>query len=114
MTSRPTSHLIHSGFLDILSLIPPGEQQQIPSSRNGRPEDGLRQILRKDPGVVSGVKSPRKAIAAAPSQPQPQSNKNNNGRKEKRTSVKLGLRKRRIDKESIGPPVDFRFVSPCS
>jgi hypothetical protein len=71
MTTRPTSHLIHSGFLDILSLIPESTQSQ--------------------------------------SQAQV--------RREGKKSMEVGLRKRKVDKEMIGPPMDFRsvmFPSLCS
>jgi hypothetical protein len=101
MTTRPTSHLIHSGFLEILSLIPestqsqPQAQAQAQVQREGRApvppkktEDDLRQILRDHANVPP--RTPRK------------------GKERERRSVEVGLRKRKVDKEMIGPPMDFR------
>jgi hypothetical protein len=101
MTTRPTSHLIHSGFLDILSLIPestqshPQSRVQVQVQREGRApvppkktEDDLRQILRDHANVPP--RTPRKE------------------KKQERRSVEVGLRKRKVDKEMIGPPMDFR------
>jgi hypothetical protein len=103
MTTRPTSHLIHSGFLDILSLIPestqshPQSRVQVQVQREGRApvppkktEDDLRQILRDHANVPP--RTPRKE------------------KKQERRSVEVGLRKRKVDKEMIGPPMDFRWV----
>ena len=99
MTTRPTSHLIHSGFLDILSLIPESAHSQAHVSREGRApippkktEDDLRQILR-DHG---------------PSRAPPRIRK---GKEREKKRMEVGLRKRKIDKEMIGPPMDFRYVS---
>jgi hypothetical protein len=94
MTTRPTSHFIHSGFLDILSLIPEGQAQAGVQSPP-RAGDDLRQILKDD------ARSPKKA----PLPPTPSKVK-----KEKRSSMELGLRKRKVDKGMIGPPMDFRYV----
>jgi hypothetical protein len=91
MTTRPTSHLIHSGFLDILSLIP--ESTPYPRLVEAPPkktEDDLRQILRHQANVPP--RTPRK------------------GKERERRSVEVGLRKRKVDKEMIGPPMDFRYV----
>jgi hypothetical protein len=96
MTTRPTSHFIHSGFLDILSLIPEGQSQSqsgVQVQSPPRAGDDLRQILKDD------ARSPKKAP------PTPSKVK-----KEKRRSVQLGLRKRKVDKGMIGPPMDFRYV----
>jgi hypothetical protein len=103
MTTRPTSHLIHSGFLDILSLIPestqsqPQDQAQAQVRRGERApvppkktEDDLRQILRDHANVPP--RTPQK------------------GKERERRSVEVGLRKRKVDKEMIGPPMDFRYV----
>jgi hypothetical protein len=101
MTTRPTSHLIHSGFLDILSLIPestqsqPQAQAQAQVQREERApvppkktEDDLRQILRDH----ASPRTPRK------------------GKEREKKSMEVGLRKRKVDKEMIGPPMDFRYV----
>jgi hypothetical protein len=96
MTTRPTSHLIHSGFLDILSLIPEGQSQSgVQVQSPPRAGDDLRQILKDD------ARSPKKArLPPTPSKV----------KKEKRSSVELRLRKRKVDKGMIGPPMDFRYV----
>jgi hypothetical protein len=101
MTTRPTSHLIHSGFLDILSLIPestqshPQSRVQVQILREGRApvppkktEDDLRQILRDH----ASPRTPRKGKE----------------REREKKSMEVGLRKRKVDKEMIGPPMDFR------
>jgi len=99
MTARPTSHLIHSGFLDILSLIPesaPSQSQaQAQVQREERApvppektEDDLRQILRDH----ASPRTPRKGKE----------------REREKKSMEVGLRKRKVDKEMIGPPMDFR------
>jgi len=98
MTTRPTSHLIHSGFLDILSLIPESTHPQ-PQSRRvekapvppKKTEDDLRQILRDHA-------SPRAR----------------KGKEREKKNVEVGLRKRKVDKEMIGPPMDFRYVMLAS
>jgi hypothetical protein len=93
MTTRPTSHLIHSGFLDILSLIPPSTQPVSHPQQEGRkPEDDLRKILSDHTTA-----SPR---------PKPKKEREKEGRK----SIEQGLKKRKIDKAIIGPPMDFRYV----
>lgn len=108
MTSRPPSHLIHSGLLDIVSLIPPSQARpsiQKPvqvdkDKRRSKPENDLRAIL-KDDAIRSPT--PRKA-----------EKKGNKGEDGKRNSVavgvgvEVGLRKRKVDKGMIGPPTDFR------
>jgi hypothetical protein len=97
MTTRPTSHLIHSGFLDILSLIPESTQSQSQVRREERApvppkktEDDLRQILRDH----ASPRTPRKGKE----------------REKEKKSMEVGLRKRKVDKEMIGPPMDFRYV----
>lgn len=105
MTTRPTSHLIHSGFLDILSLIP--ESTSIPSRDNGRApeppkktEDDLRQILRDH-------------AQASPKKGKVMHHNDRERKKDNRQSMEVGLRKRKIDKAIIGPPMDFRYVPPA-
>ena len=106
MTSRPPSHLIHSGLLDIVSLIPPSQARPpIPKvdkiekeKRRSKPENDLRAILKDD-----AVRSPRKVDKRG--------NKGGDGEGEgegKRSSEGIGLRKRKVDKAMIGPPTDFR------
>jgi hypothetical protein len=92
--------LIHSGFLDILSLIPSSQpepylQSHYQRTRNlqGRPEDDLRAILRDNATPISGLPKDKEKR-----------------KQEKRMSGDAGLRKRRIDKGMIGPPMDFRSV----
>jgi hypothetical protein len=51
-------------------------------------EDDLRQILRDH----ASPRTPRKE------------------KKQERRSGEVGLRKRKVDKEMIGPPMDFRYV----
>lgn len=104
MTTRPTSHLVHSGFLDILSLIPfsqpePYAQSHYQRTRHlqGKPADELRAILRDD------AAKPGKAAS-----PKPKDKRQPDKDKDKRMSGDAGLRKRRIDKGMIGPPMDFR------
>jgi len=99
MTTRPTSHLIHSGFLDILSLIPESQSDKPPVPK--KTEDDLRAILRED-----AVASPKKGR----DKNQGNADGKERGRKDGRKSVDIGLRKRKIDKAIIGPPMDFRYV----
>jgi hypothetical protein len=99
MTTRPTSHLIHSGFLDILSLIPPSTQPVSHPQQEGRkPEDDLRKILSDHTTA-----SPR---------PKPKNGKERQKEKDGRKSIEQGLKKRKVDKAIIGPPMDFRYVPP--
>ena len=99
MTTRPTSHLIHSGFLDILSLIPESTQSQahvqaqVQIQGKKKTEDDLRQILRDHGQSRVPPRTPRK------------------GKEREKKSMEVGLRKRKVDKEMIGPPMDFRYVS---
>ena len=119
MTTRPTSHFIHSGFLDILSLIPENQAQTSqalspPRSRavgtKGGPEDDLRRILNDDalsPRKENG-KDKDKDKSKAPPTPSKSVVNGKKEKEEKRRSVELGLRKRKVDKGMIGPPMDFR------
>jgi len=104
MTTRPTSHLIHSGFLDILFRIPESTQSnsqvQVPAQRGEKApippkktEDDLRQILHGHGQSRAPPRTPRK------------------GKEREKKSMEVGLRKRKVDKEMIGPPMDFRYVS---
>lgn len=107
MTTRPTSHLIHSGFLDILSLIPESTSTQPhPNQDNGngrapeppkKTEDDLRQILRDH-------------AHASPKKGRVMHHNDRERKKDNRQSLEGGLRKRKIDKAIIGPPMDFRYV----
>jgi len=103
MTTRPTSHLIHSGFLDILSLIPESRSghTEIKPPVPKKTEDDLRAILRED-----AVSSPKKGR----DRNQGNAVGKERARKDGRESVDIGLRKRKIDKAIIGPPMDFRYV----
>jgi len=101
MTTRPTSHLIHSGFLDILSLIPESrsDHTEIKPPVPKKTEDDLRAILRED------------AVASPKKKNQGNANGKERVRKDVRRSVDIALRKRKIDKAIIGPPMDFRYVN---
>ena len=99
MTTRPTSHLIHSGFLDILSLIPESQSDKPPVPK--KTEDDLRATLRED-----AVSSPKKGR----DKNQGNAVGKERARKDVRRSVDIGLRKRKIDTAIIGPPMDFRYV----
>lgn len=97
MTTRPTSHLIHSGLLDIVSVIPLSQARPpIPRAdkRSSKPENDLRAILKDD-----AMKSPRKVD---------RDKKAYGGEGGKRNSVEVGLRKRKIDKGMISAPTNFR------
>jgi hypothetical protein len=59
-------------------------------AQSKKTEDDLRQILRDHANVPP--RTPRK------------------GKERERRSVEVGLRKRKVDKEMIGPPMDFRYV----
>lgn len=105
MTTRPTSHLIHNGLLDIVSLIPPSQarqplqQSQLQGQgdkRRSKPENDLRAILNQD-----ALKSPRRADKGDKKGKE----RNRDG---KRESMEVGLRKRKVDKGMIGSPTNFR------
>ena len=119
MTTRPTSHFIHSGFLDILSLIPENQlqtsQAQSPSrsravGTKGGPEDDLRRILNDDALSPRKENGKDKGKSKAPPTPSKSAVNGRKEKEEKRRSVELGLRKRKVDKGMIGPPMDFRCV----
>lgn len=115
MTTRPTSHFIHSGFLDILSLIPENQAQTSqagspPQSRavrtKGGPEDDLRRIL--DDDALSPRREKDKGKSKAPPTPSKSAVNGKKEKEEQRRNVEPGLRKRKVDKGMIGPPMDFR------
>jgi len=119
MTTRPTSHFIHSGFLDILSLIPENQAHtsQAQSSpraanreRRAGPEDDLRRILNDDALSPRKENGKDKGKSKAPPTPSKSAVNGRKEKEEKRRSMELGLRKRKVDKGMIGPPMDFRYV----
>jgi len=65
-------------------------------------EYDLRAILRED------------AVASPKKKNQGNANGKERARKDVRRSVDIGLRKRKIDKAIIGPPMDFRYVNGLS
>jgi hypothetical protein len=126
MATKPgPSHFIHSGFVDLASLIATTPSRLVPSSRLwANPASGYNPIPsstaapvsvldRMESGEKRGKENmdPRKQRGAVAARGGRAGGAGRGGRAGG-NAIKAGeLRRRKVDKRMIGPPTDFRWAA---